>query len=357
MKVLLVANYEPDRQESMLRFAEVLHGGLLALGCEAELVRPNPFFGRLSRDSRPPHKWLGYMDKFAIFPPRLWKLARRFDVIHVLDHSNAMYLPWLGGKPALSAGHDLIAVRTALGEFPGRRLGLTGRILQRWILSSLRKARWATSISEASRQDVIRLARLPPERVALIPMDLNATFAPRAQPGPVSGRYLLHVGSNAWYKNREGLLRAYGLVRAFLGRDAPKLVFAGARFGYGPDVECVENPSHEDLCALYTHAEWLVLPSLVEGFGWTLVEAQACGCPVIASHRVPMTEVSGGAASWIADPDDPESVARGILDALALPTERRAALIRAGMDNARRYTEGRMARAYLELYRRILAEP
>ncbi len=71
MKILLVGNYLPDRQESMQRFANMLQIGLVELGHEVRLIRPEPFFGRLRPSGNGLGKWLGYVDKFLLFPRQL----------------------------------------------------------------------------------------------------------------------------------------------------------------------------------------------------------------------------------------------------------------------------------------------
>ena len=72
--------------------------------------------------------------------------------------------------------------------------------------------------------------------------------------------------------------------------------------------------SNEDLRALYSAADALIFPSLQEGFGWPIAEAQACGCPVFTTNRPPMTEVGADAAAYF-DPDDPERAARSLRNA------------------------------------------
>src|SRR5262249_10073651 len=131
MRVLLVSNYRNDRQESMLRFATALADGLRSLNIEVDLIRPEPWFGRLRSGARGVAKWLGYLDKFLLFPPRLRRLAATADVVHICDHSNAMYVRHVTHRPLLVTCNDLLAVRSALGEFPRHRTGWTGRMLQR----------------------------------------------------------------------------------------------------------------------------------------------------------------------------------------------------------------------------------
>ena len=181
MKILLLANYENDRQESMLRFATLLESELRKAGVDVEVIRPRPFFGLLKRGATGVGKWLGYLDKFLIFPfwlRRKIKEAGKNCVVHVCDHSNAFYTCWLRGTPHLVTCNDLLAIRSALGEFPQNRTGFTGRCLQRLILRGLRRARRITCISEATRNDLLRLLGNGRADVDVTYMGVNASWSP-----------------------------------------------------------------------------------------------------------------------------------------------------------------------------------
>jgi glycosyltransferase involved in cell wall biosynthesis len=107
----------------------------------------------------------------------------------------------------------------------------------------------------------------------------------------------------------------------------------------------------EDLRALYSRATLLLFPSLAEGFGWPVIEAQACGCPVVTSDRAPMTEVGGDAARYI-DPEDSESAVAGVIDVLKSPNKYREL----GLRNAARFSTSHAIQSYLDIYKRIAGE-
>jgi glycosyltransferase involved in cell wall biosynthesis len=113
----------------------------------------------------------------------------------------------------------------------------------------------------------------------------------------------------------------------------------------GRVVERVEV-SNEQLRALYSSAEALLFPSLQEGFGWPVVEAQACGCPVVTTNRPPMNDVGGPAAIYI-DPANPVDAAGKIASDLAECERWR----RKGLENAVRFSMSAMLKGYLKLYR------
>jgi glycosyltransferase involved in cell wall biosynthesis len=113
-----------------------------------------------------------------------------------------------------------------------------------------------------------------------------------------------------------------------------------------PDV------SHAELAALYTRAHAMIFPSYSEGYGWPVLEAQACGCPVLCSNVTSLPEVAGPSALLFA-PNDAQGFANAII-ALTDPATR-AAQVAAGLANAAAFSEARMFDAYAQLYQRALA--
>jgi glycosyltransferase involved in cell wall biosynthesis len=371
LRILLVGNYVPERQQSMLRFGEVLRRGLSERGHHVTLLQPEPrWLG--SRDPRRGlGKWLGYGDKLVRFPARLRAAAREHDVVHVLDHSNAPYCQVLAGLPHLITCHDLLAVRSALGEFPQQRTRWSGRRLQAMILRGLRRARLVACVSQSTRDDVVRLAHLGEDRLALVPNGLNHPYVPQAdtvvdtvltRAGLPRGRYLLHVGGNHWYKHRPGALRIAAALARQPGFTDLHLAMVGEEFddhlhqvaaetALGDRLHVLTQVDNDTLAALYSGALALVFPSLHEGFGWPVIEAQACGCPAFIADRAPLPEVAGSGAVTF-DPLDAEAAARVI--AAALP--RRAELVAAGCRNVARHTTAAMLDGYLALYRRVMMD-
>lgn len=376
-RVLLIGNYPPDRQESMQRFSRALQRGLEEAGVEVELIRPKPVFGRWAKWLPAGcAKWLGYVDKFLVFPRRLRRAlaAHGRAVVHVCDHSNAFYVHHLQTVAHVVTCHDLLAVRSALGEIPENATRWSGRRLQGIILRGLNGARRVVCVSHATKGEVGRLTRLRPEQVSVVANAANPVYTPlptgpaRALAGEVCRRaagwepagFLLHVGGNVWYKNRLGVLR----ILAALDETPLCLVMVGeplteemtafiVQHGLQQRVLRVPSCSDEELRALYATAEALVFPSLAEGFGWPVIEAQAAGCPVVCSDAGPLPEVAGGGA-LICPAGDAAAWTSAILR-LANPAER-ASWIARGLANAAQYTTQRMIEGYLSVYREVWAD-
>ena len=370
--VLLIGNYPADQQQSMQRFAMMMLRGLTAAGVPAELIHPQPFLGRIGFAGPFVAKWLGYVDKFLFFPRQLKrKLAASFDLVHICDHSNAIYCAHVRERPAVVTCHDLLAVRGALGEETDCPASATGKYLQRWIVSGLRKATAVACASPATLRDAQRLVgqRDGRPQLLLIHHGINYPFRrqtadcaraliSRIEDLDTNRPFALHVGSNLRMKNREGVLRIFALTKddwdgqmVFAGQKlTPELRSLGEQLGVLERVVEVASPDNELLEAFYSAAMVLLYPSRFEGFGWPIIEAQACGCPVICSNREPMSEV-GGDAALTAEVDDEPAMARALLQ-LTDPEER-ACWSEKGLRNAERFRAEEMIARYIELYRSL----
>lgn len=370
--VLLIGNYPPDHQQSMQRFAAMMLRGLTAHGVQAELMEPGAFLGNFRATGPFIAKWLAYIDKLILFPRRLRRrLAASPALVHICDHSNAIYLDQIKRVPVVVTCHDLLAVRGALGEETDCPASLTGAFLQRWILRSLRRASAIACVSRATLADAQRLIAGTAPKLALIPNGLNYPYR-RQPPGIVRSRlsiiagldlsrpFLLHVGSNLRRKNRPGVLRIFARCQekwdgqlVFAGDQlSAELVSLGSKLGLEARIITVVSPGSELLEALYNGALALLYPSRFEGFGWPIIEAQACGCPVICSRGAPLPEVAGEGA-LLHEVDDEEGFANDAVRLFLDKTEweRRSAQ---SLQNAQRFTAGNMIAQYLDLYRTLV---
>lgn len=374
MKILLIGNYEPDNQASMRAFVRVLERELPNSDCEVRVIAPKRWLQLVPPSSRL-WKWLGYLDKFVLFVPTLAAQARWADLVHICDHSNSMYVRSIKGRPTLVTCHDVIAVQAARGMIDGWRVGWSGRVFQRLIASGLAKADLIACVSPTTQHALLALQLAQENKVTTVLNGLNESFSP-VRPEEADSlvhrfglgardAYLIHVGSDLPRKNRQAVLETFiALKKRAAARGTPPLVqylvFVGpqleqnlmelaSRHGVADQVRTLQEVSHEELRALYARATALVFPSLQEGFGWPLIEAQACGCPVFTSNLPPMNEIGGRAARYI-DPHNPEAIATAIEDAAGDLDEMRAS----GLQNARQYSAAQMMANYVAAYRRLL---
>lgn len=374
MNILLIGNYPPDRQESMLRFALMMQAGLQERAdFQVRILQPEPIWAKFFPPSSGLQKWLGYVDKFLLFPAQLKTALAWADVAHICDHSNAIYTAYLQKIPHIVTCHDLLAVRGALGEDTDCPASATGKILQRWILNGLKKARLIACDSSYTRADAIRLLQGSVSeaniRLVLLGMnyfyqvlpdeEVNQRLAAFTELDPKIP-YILHVGSSLPRKNRDGILRIFHRIR---DQWPGHLVFAGQKLS--PDLEHqvqdlslgdrviqLTGISNDQLEALYNRAFALLFPSRSEGFGWPVIEAQACGCPVLCSDRCSVPEVAGSGAMVI--PVEEEATYAETLLSLQDP-EIRQHWIQAGFENLSRFENSLMIDRYIALYQEVQA--
>lgn len=303
-------------------------------------------------------------------PTPLWmqaavpRVARRerFDLVHFTNSTAPVAL----ATPYVTTIHDLSLVRFP-ETHPARRRLYQGTLLGH----SARRARRVITISEASARDVVELLGVPPSRVAVTPLAADERFRPaaahevaaaRARHG-LDGRYVLYVGN---VEPRKNLVR---LVDAF-ERAAPPdatLAIAGGLAWLSSKVErrvaAYRGPgavrllgyvADEDLPALYSGAEAFAYVSLWEGFGLPVLEAMACGTPVVASRVASIEEVAGGAA-LLADPLDVDEIAGALATALG-DAGARERLAAAGLARAAEFSWAESARRTIEVYRAAIED-
>jgi glycosyltransferase involved in cell wall biosynthesis len=371
MKLLLVGNYLPDRQDSMQLYASMLASGMRQRGHDVRLLHPPAVLGPYVAAQSPLSKWLGYADKFLLFRRELRHAAAGADLVHLCDHSNAMYVPALARIPHLVTCHDVLAIRSARGHFPENPVGPTGRLFQAMIARGLQRASTILCVSAKTRDDLHQYLDVPEDRLHVVTNGLHWPYQPldRAARSPLlqsvglapDEPYFVQIGANHWYKNRAAAIAIFAELRKLAPYASARLVMAGGpmtpeleavaqQVGVRAAIVALPGPTNQQLQALYSGALAMLFPSREEGFGWPIVEAQACGCPVAINDRRPMNEVAGGAAILI-NPDDPRSAGQGIADAL----EDAALLRAAGQQNAARYSADRMLEQCETLYRGITA--
>jgi len=265
------------------------------------------------------------------YPVRLGRSARRLDVLHCTTFRG----PVRPVVPTVVTVHDLAILR-APDAFP-RWHRLYGRA---GLIRVLRSADAVVTVSEFTKAEVLELADVPAERIRVVPNGVDPVFVPD---GPrAGGEYVLAV---ATLEPRKNLGRAVEAARA----AGVELRVVGARGWGGVDVAgWVGEVPDPELAALYRGAKTVVYPSLYEGFGLPVLEAMACGTPVVTSRGTAMEEVAGDAAVLV-DPRDIASIADGIRDAI----ERRDELSPAGLARASRFTWSRAADTVVELWREL----
>jgi alpha-1,3-rhamnosyl/mannosyltransferase len=298
--------------------------------------------------------------------PRILR-RHRVDLLH----SPHFLLPLLRPCPAIATIHDVIYLAC-----PQDLPSCIGRLYYRAMMNAC--ARMATRIitdSEHSRNEIVSYLRADPERIDVIYPGVDSSFTPvtdAVQLTAVRSRFcidrefILCVGIYKPRKNHAGLLRAFQRLLAD-GMQA-QLVIAGpmaegeailrrlaAELGVADRVIFAGFVSDADLCALYSAARVCVCPSLYEGFGFTVLEAMACGAPVVCSRATSLPEVAGKAALYF-DPHDPEEMACQLARVFS-DAALRSALIEQGRQNMQLFNWAETARQTLAVYHQALRLP
>jgi glycosyltransferase involved in cell wall biosynthesis len=288
------------------------------------------------------------------------------DVFHGLDQSG-IPLFFKGGKYVVTI-HDVIPLALPWA------FSLRHRCVLATAFARIRKQAEVVIVpSIAAAEDVVHYLRVERQRIVVIPMGCEPRFRPDEEPAWAAAvrrrydlpeRYVLFVGTLEPRKNVNTLLQAFAQMVAEAPREELTLVIAGGNGWGGGDyrataralglADCVRFTGFVDdehLPDLYRGALMFVYPSLYEGFGLPVLEAMACGTPVITSNRTSLPEVAGDAALLV-DPTQPKALAAA-MSALTNDAELRQSLRRKGLIRARGFTWEAVARQTLALYRAV----
>ena len=375
LRVALFADYLEEQWPSMDLVADMLMAHLTqshAGSIDATLVRP-PMPRRLSRLGFAAGGRAATLDRIVA---RQWDYGRAlkamppFDIYHVVDHSYAHLVHDLPEARTVVTCHDVDAFRSILQPEDEWR-SPTFRWMSRRILSGLRAAAHVPCDSEATRASLVELAGFPAERLSVIPngadaagwdtADSHADYEAARVLGPKRPVELLHVGSTIPRKRIDILLDVFAAVRKAC--PEARLVRVGGPFtteqrlhvrelDLGDAIVVLPFLDRATLAAVYRRASVALLPSEREGFGLPLVEALACGTPVVASDIPVLREVGAGAAEY-RPVGDIEAWSRAILDLIAerdRSPERWQARRTAGVTRASQFSWATYASAVVSVY-------
>jgi glycosyltransferase involved in cell wall biosynthesis len=325
IRVAILCDFAEDQWRSMDLIADILHRRLsIDFASEFNVTKVRPRFTRLA-DSLPllGRMWTTraverFINRFVRYPRWLSRHRQEFDVFHIIDHSYSQLTRVVPCGRTLITCHDLDAFRSVLSPSELCRPFVI-RLLARNVLNQFRRAARIACVSNATRDLILQHGLISPERLAVVPNGVDPAYC--AASNPAADREaarllggdgqdqleLLHVGSTIPRKRIDVLLQIFSEVR----REFPplRLVHAGGEFTpfqrrmiaalrLDDSVRVVPFVSADLLAAIYRRAALLLLPSESEGFGLPVIEAMACGTPVIASDLPALREVGGIATTY-----------------------------------------------------------
>ena len=295
-----------------------------------------------------------------------WDLMRAQQAVHFSNHHLGRWICWLT-QPCVVTVHDL--VRLAFPHAPEDRMAAIGLALDR---RGIRNATHVICVSEATKKDLMQYLAVEEAKITVIHNGIDhSVFKPSpVNDGRFSAPYVLYVGSERPRKNLACLLRAFAALKDRGPRFASlRLLKVGSpgrsdafrtatlaearRLGIDRDIDFVDYVSDQDLAVIYSNALALVYPSLYEGFGLPVVEAMACGCPVVTTNVSSLPEVAGSAALLV-DPHDPAGFAEA-LHSVILDRDLSTRLRGDGLRRAREFSWNNTISATYAVYEEVLA--
>jgi len=278
------------------------------------------------------------------------RILRRHE-IDVL-HSPHFLLPLIRPCAAVVTIHDVIYL-ACKEDLPSR----LGRLYYHAMMAAaVRLAKRVITDSQFSKRDIVRHLGVDPQKVEVIYPGVSGDFQPINDPArlravrdryDISRDYVLYTGIYKPRKNHAGLLRAFQRFLA-LGGDAdlviagplkegkPRLLSLAGELGISARLKLTDFVNDDELRALYSGARLYACPSLYEGFGFTVLEAMACGAPVVCSAETSLPEVAGDAA-YYANAREPEEFGQALFRVFT-DLNVRTALIEKGWENLKRFS-------------------
>ena len=381
----IVQFVHPDflNSKSMPRFAQMIAEGMRARGHLVDIWTARPLAYSVPAPARL-KKWLGYIDQFILFPLLVrWRLRQlQADTLFVFgDQALGPWVPLVACRPHVIHVHDFMALRSALGEFVQNPTGWAGRQYQALIRRGFSRGSCFVSVSDNTRRQLLRFLPQQPDVSEVIYNGLNYPFRPMSATeslaellpaglAPPPEGFLLHVGGNEWYKNRQGVLEIYEAYAQQTENPLPlwmvgtepsiDLKALAQRVMPKGKVRFLSGLSNKQVCAAYSAARLMVFPSLAEGFGWPIAEAMACGCLVLTTGEAPMTEVGGDAAFYIPSRParDPatwaEQASDRVLEILELTPDETSSRRQLGYRQVAKFDAEQTLNAYEQIYRQAL---
>lgn len=345
INVTLFRRPESYKVMSMDRYAHNLFENVRRLpDIYAKSFRPEdsrlPFVGKYLT------LWLNY--------PRIAK-KKRADINHILDHSISHLIGSLEAEKTIITCHDLIGL-----EIPGSTPFWKRKIFWRNVIKNMLKARKIITVSQHTKNDILKYSSCKSNDIVVIYEGVSTKFR-QIEKDKIDERFkfrkpaILHVGHDNFYKNVEGLIKAIALLKkeALLVKVGP-ISKRQSRLLKRLKIDFVQflDLSEEELIQIYNAGDLLVYPSRHEGFGFPVLEAMACGCPVICSNAGSLPEVASDAATMVS-PDDIQGIAKAIERILA-SQDLRQELIERGFRQAKKFSWERTATETADVYKKII---
>ena len=385
MHIILFSHPLYMQSQSMPRFSKMLEQAYLERGHKVKIWSPKPHFFKIFSYGKI-SKWAGYVDQFILFP--FWvhgQLKHQpADTLYVFaDQALGPWVPLVKNKPHVVHAHDLLALRSALGEIPENPTSWSGRLYQHYIRHGFMQAKHFISVSKKTRDDLFIYGQINPVISEVVYNGLNYPYQPMQEtdakpllakaglPMTANG-FLLHLGGSQWYKNLAGVMHIYTAYATMTPQALPLVCVSPkpseviekiiALMPANAKVVFIQGIDNLTLQAAYSMAAAFIFPSLAEGFGWPIAEAQACGCPVLTTDAAPMNEVGGNVATYIPTMrlidnhhNWAKNAAEKLITLITMTPDAREFYAKISAENISKFDAKKTIEAYLSIYTQVLA--
>lgn len=323
LRVAVICDFAEERWPSMDLVGNMLYETLAkehTAKAEAMLIRPKMPFARAAEPSKLGRLW----GRFVHYPLELRRIRPEFDVFHITDHSYAHLVHHLPPDRTVVTCHDIDAFRCLVD--PGVRRSFPFRALTRRVLKGMQRASHVACATETTRQALLTNHLLPAEKLSVVHNGVHPALS--SEPNPVADTQLsaligrrpdecleiIHVGSTIPRKRIDILLnifaelrRSHGDLRLLKvgGNFTPQQRKLAQALGVRNHIDVLPRLDESLLAAAYRRAAVLLQTSDYEGFGLPVIEALACGLPVVAADIPALREVGGSAVEYCPVDDTP----------------------------------------------------
>ena len=355
MKLVLINNYKIPLLKSMDLYTKSIQKGLKKK-IKVEIIYPKQILNKINFKFYIIKKWLGYIDKYLIFGIKIFFTLNKKDIVHICDQANSILFPFIRSKYKIITCHDLIMVNYSRQK--NNKLNFFGKIYQKLILYYLIKFENIICVSKHTLNNLSKFKKISNGNIKVVynsfnKKDFNTNFNKKI----IHDEYFLHVGADIFYKNKINLIKIYSeffkrnkkfkLVLAG-GKNSKKILNLVKKLKLQNEVIEIYKPNFNELKSLYINAKALIFPSIYEGFGRPIIEAQALGCPVFTSDLSPMNEIGLDTVYYI-DPFNPKKSARIISNKI----KSKKKIIFKAYKNAKRFDENLISNQLLNYYKKI----
>jgi len=367
MNIALFRDYKEENWHSMEVYADQLIKSLRKRYTPPLFIKEVVVLPNISRIFPASYKYARMIFRYAINP--VGALFQRADIYHVTDHANSQLLAALDPTRTVITCHDLTAPYWMMRHVPLTAKKRIRFAVERWRLGFMRRAARIIAVSNATKQQIIKELGIPERNITVIPEGVDNQFVrvtdkkiAREAVGRLGlpKKYLLHVGTTYYNKNIEGLLKIFFSLARY--DKALCLLKAGDPWTdeqaeiiraseYSDRVHHAGFVATGDLPVIYSMATLLLQPSYAEGFGFTVLEAMACGCPVVVSDIPAMHEMVADAGLYIHPEPTKEDIAM-IRSYLRSPSQRNR-LAALGKKRAATYSWNSTAKKTYAVYKEV----